>query len=338
MKLAFDWAAGSYFGWSVYGLNFALECAKRNIEVTCTNGVQLDKLAVDKVRERVLLPFIRRSNITRPLPPDVTLFHALGNEMLLPKPPQSRIGVVFFEKPLSPEAIDRAKEYDIIIAGSTWNATVLRDYGLPDVRTVIQGVDRSLFHPAPRRGIYPGRFLIFSGGTACPRKGQDIVVKAFRIFAKRHPEAMLVTAWHSPWNFRDGMDLDLSDFRDRVIDVGAVPNGQMAPIYRECHVGVFPNRCEGGTNLVAMECVACGVPIIISSNTGHLDLLRLTDAWKIGHEPATGEPSVDELLAQLQHAFDGHITVRRDNLPGWDATATGLIEAARDVDGLRTAA
>jgi glycosyltransferase involved in cell wall biosynthesis len=37
-------------------------------------------------------------------------------------------------------------------------------------------------------------------------------------------------------------------------------------------VAVFPNRGEGGTNLVAMECMACGVPTILSANTGHLDI------------------------------------------------------------------
>ena len=38
------------------------------------------------------------------------------------------------------------------------------------------------------------RFLIFSGGKMELRKGQDIVLAAFKIFARRHPEATLVTA------------------------------------------------------------------------------------------------------------------------------------------------
>ena len=45
------------------------------------------------------------------------------------------------------------------------------------------------------------------------------------------------------------MDLDLSAFAGRVIDVGQLPNGVMAPVYRECDVALFPNRAEGGTNL-----------------------------------------------------------------------------------------
>src|SRR6202000_2776686 len=30
---------------------------------------------------------------------------------------------------------------------------------------------------------------------------------------------------------------------------------------------------EGGTNLVAMEAMACGLPTILSANSGHLDLI-----------------------------------------------------------------
>src|SRR3546814_1575573 len=47
----------------------------------------------------------------------------------------------------------------------------------------------------------------------------------------------------------------------------------MAPIVREMDAALFLSRCEGGTNLVAMECMACGVPTVLSANTGHLDLV-----------------------------------------------------------------
>ena len=43
------------------------------------------------------------------------------------------------------------------------------------------------------------------------------------------------------------------DTVDAFVDLGWVPNWQMAAILRDMDVGLFPNRCEGGTNLVAME-------------------------------------------------------------------------------------
>lgn len=331
LSIAIGWPLSSYTGWGVYGINLALELAKRGVEAMSTHVVRGDQIKVDPLRLHALDGFVRRSNMQQPVPKDHVLLHALGNQFM-PDHKTARIGIVFFEEPLSPAAIDRAKRYDIIITGSSWNEELLRSHGLTNVRTLIQGVDRSLFHPAPRRNLYPGRFLIFSGGKAEPRKGQDIVVKAFRIFARKHPEAMLVTAWHSPWpHLAKGMDLDLTEFADRVIDVGPVPNGQMAPVYRECHVGLFPNRCEGGTNLVAMEAIACGLPVLLSNCTGHRDLFPLaTHAGRL--QGNNCDPNVDEIVVDLERAFQGIIPPVRDHsLPGWSMTADGLLAAAREV-------
>ena len=61
---------------------------------------------------------------------------------------------------------------------------------------------------------------------------------------------------------------------DAIIAIPHIPNIIMPHVVRQADVALFPNRCEGGTNLVAMECLACGIPAILSANTGHLDLLR----------------------------------------------------------------
>jgi glycosyltransferase involved in cell wall biosynthesis len=179
---------------------------------------------------------------------------------------------------------------------------------------VVQGIDPALFHPAPCSGALGDRFAVFSGGKLEFRKAQDLVLLAFRAFAERHPEAVLVTAWHSPWpevavtlnrnpaiapvaKSEDGK-IDAAAWaranglrEDQFIDVGSIPNHLMARVLREMDVALFPNRCEGGTNLVAMECLACGIPTIVSDNTGHKDLV------------ATGAPY--PLALQRPVAFDG---------------------------------
>jgi len=340
MKIALGWQVSSYFGWGVYGLNIALEWANDpTIEASGCIG-KLDDIVVDNLRRRVLVPFMRRS--LQPVARAAIAIDALGNECGGSRDTKALHAAIFFELPLSSTAIERAKRYETIIAGSTWNANVLRSHGLTNVETIFQGVDRSLFHWAPKRDLYPGKFLIFSGGKAEPRKGQDLVVKAFRIFAEKHKDAMLVTAWHSPWpQLAKGMDLDLSKFADRVIDVGAVPNGQMAPIYRECDVALFPNRAEGGTNLVAMECIACGVPTIVSSNTGHLDLLDVPGVMglQIGRPPLGewsewGECDVDEIVHELETAYRNHGGVRVTDPMGprfhWSTAARQIADLVRN--------
>lgn len=325
MKIMFDWGVSSLYGWGVYGLNMAIEFSRMQVEALTSFPIKSDQIFVDKIRKTVIREFIVRSHQYPILKTDDFVgLSALGNEF---EGANSKIGVIFFEFAVSEVAIEKAKTYDIIITGSTWAENTLRAHGIKTVRTLIQGVDRSLFHPAPRRPMFPGRFIIFSGGKAEPRKGQDLVVRAFRLFARRHPDAMLVTAWHSPWpGYAKGMDLDLSEFGKRVIDVGQVPNGQMAQVYQQCHVALFPNRSEGGTNLVAMECIACGIPTIVSANTGHLDLIRLSDV-----RPLSRPEDIDEMLHALELAYDGHIFTSGHNLPEWESTAIGLVQAAKDV-------
>ena len=109
-----------------------------------------------------------------------------------------------------------------------------------------------------------------------------------------------------------------------MLDLGAVPNRDMPAILREMDVAVFPNRCEGGTNLVAMECMACGLPVILSRNTGHLDLMRADNCFALeqqtpldgygsglGDVPGWGESSVAELDERLEQVFADRSEARR---------------------------
>ena len=94
---------------------------------------------------------------------------------------------------------------------------------------------------------------------------------------------------------------------DQVLDLGALPNAELPRLYREMDVGVFPNRCEGGTNLVAMECMGCGVPLVISSNTGHLDLIAADRCIPLRRQVVVpgddhlgwGESDVEEIVEAL---------------------------------------
>ncbi|MCA6297876.1 MAG: glycosyltransferase family 4 protein [Phenylobacterium sp.] len=249
---------------------------------------------------------------------------------------------IFFDRTtFSPEAIAQLNRFDSVIAGSAWNGAYLRDLGVRNVIDNIQGVDVSRFHPAPRRGLLGDRFAIFSGGKIEHRKGQDIVAAAFRAFRQRHDDAVLVTSWHNAWpraegvreimrsKVFDGADLLDGEGRidvrrwlsrngvpeDSVIALPEIPNALLPPVIRECDVAIFPNRCEGGTNLVAMETLALGVPSLLSANTGHMDLLdrqigfALADQSPVPEADASpdhdvwGESSVDEIVERLEAVY-----------------------------------
>jgi glycosyltransferase involved in cell wall biosynthesis len=351
-----QWSMSSFFGWGIYGLNLALHWAgDPAIEPVCVAPIDPGQITIDPLRERTILPFLIRSlqfqaqiskHTNGSATADAPLLLALGNgfcgspaihNVVLAGAPT--IGVIFFEDALDAEAIRRGKQLSSIIAGSTWNERVLRAYGFENVQTILQGIDPTHFHPGPKLGVMRDRFLIFSGGKAEMRKGQDIVLAAFKIFAQRHKEATLVTAWHSPWPHlarsldqtglaapvafdREGK-VDVGAWAvangiapDQIIDLGNVPNVSMPPILREMDAAVFTNRAEGGTNLVAMECMACGIPVILSRNTGHLDLIKddacyplddqraVENRWNsVGDVACWGESQVEEVVERFEQIF-----------------------------------
>jgi glycosyltransferase involved in cell wall biosynthesis len=231
-----------------------------------------------------------------------------------------------------------AKNYDMFIAISRWNEEFLKSLNLGPVHLRYQGIDSALFHPGPCSGLYRNRFVVFSGGKFEFRKGQDIVIAAFKRFRERHPEALLITCWQNlltphaapfalaghcqtvpekaeiglqltPWLLQQGLP------PESFIDLPFIHNLLMPSILRECDVAVFPNRCEGGTNLVAMEAMACGVPAYVANNTGQKDLVDLIGCGAFQKQKPVkaspgmssvegwGETDVEEVLEALEYVY-----------------------------------
>lgn len=353
-SIAIAWEVGVESGWGTYGTNLAVEAQKRGIRPDLF--YVSSRLTLDPLRRRLLSSALARCATNRRLMDlqdsvdhRAPVLHALGDRLNIPSYAARLhgapdVGVVFFENgTLSDEAVANGRALPLIIAGSSWNQTVLKRYGMSNVSLCLQGVDRGLFHPAPADRLFADRFVIFSGGKLEYRKGQDLVVAAFRIFAQRHPDALLLTAWANLWPeglsglansphvrgipaVREDRSLAIPDWltangldASSFIDLGAMPNAMVPQVLRQADVGLFPNRCEGGTNLVAMEAMACGLPVILSNNTGHTDLIAERDGsptcWtldmqiplgELTNDPFMadwGESSVDDIVARLEQAY-----------------------------------
>jgi glycosyltransferase involved in cell wall biosynthesis len=276
---------------------------------------------------------------SKELPGD--LFTSLGGHVFTPFSAargRHNLGYVFFENELVSESVENARRFDVVFAGSTWCLERLQEKGISNTALLIQGVDTTVFHPeTAARG---GPFVLFSGGKFEYRKGQDLVLKAFSVLSKKHPDMVLLTAWHNPWrasmetmrqsphirfemsgrNWVEQMEhiyrLNGIDPK-RVVTMPSLPADGMARAYRQSDLGLFPNRCEGGTNLVLMEYMACGKPAIVTDATGHKDLCRESNAFLLknlrplaindrGGKLAARwvEPSLDEIIAGIEFACE----------------------------------
>jgi glycosyltransferase involved in cell wall biosynthesis len=264
-------------------------------------------------------------------------------------------GLVFLENPkIQRQAVEIYNAFDTLTAGSTWARDVLRERGVPGAEACIQGIDPALFHPAPRRGYLKDRFVIFSGGKLEFRKGQDIVIEAVKRFRARRPETLLICLWSNPWlGGRFVKLLDRSPYHPGMLDhVGetgidwpaliqstglpdadvrvfeTMENWVLPQVMRESDVALFPNRCEGGTNMMAMQAMACGVPCILSANSGHLDIIEdgaciplhrqrpvVLDHPEISSE-GWGESDIDEVVESLEVVYQDREKAREIGAAG----------------------
>jgi glycosyltransferase involved in cell wall biosynthesis len=337
-KLGFTWRVSDYTGWGVYGFNLLVHGYKSSNFQMLLGQDPSFLYPLDPLTDKYLTLHLSGSGNFLDLQSDDILLTALGNSNASMSPKKHRnIGVIFCETSPLPEAeVKTLKEFEFIITGSTWNASSLKSLGI-ETRTVIQGVDLDIFTPHPKRYL-EDRFVVFSGGKLEFRKGQDLVLRAFSVFSKKHADALLINAWRSPWEQHIAASINRSQlcepffpspdigksiddwiFRnnvrlENVISLGPTPNRLMPEVFREVDLAVFPNRCEGGTNLVAMEALAYGLTSIISENTGHLDIIKddnciplrqITSAAREQGECGWGESSVDDLVDLMEEAYHG---------------------------------
>lgn len=312
-KLALTWQLTEVHGWGLVGVHTALYLMdvgapplllekpglttlrpqnRAKLEALEHGFNQISAIAAKAAPEQVLLL------------QEFDVLHALGNGFTA-GPPSARfrgkrnVGVIAYEDTrFDADVLARARSYDKLVVHSTYNYEMLTSRGFTNVGVALQGVDPTEMSPMPRTGRFGDRFVVFSGGKMEFRKAQDVVLAGFRIFQSRRPDALLATAWHNPWAYTamsmkestlapvgptidDGGRLRIKEWAvangvpaNAFIDLGFLGRNQIAPVLSDCNAAVFPNRCEGATNLVAMEAMACGAPVILSANTGHKDIIR----------------------------------------------------------------
>lgn len=316
-KIAYALSSGNFFGWGICSNYLTKESLKQqHIDIIDQNNTSLEYSG--------------------------TVFHALTGvefDTISKIRGIKNIGYTFFENELTNRSIENGKKLDLILAGSTWCKERLDERGLTHNGVLIQGIDPEKFYPQnqPRVNNY---FTIFSGGKFEFRKGQDLVLRAAKVIMDRYKDVVLINAWYNMWeqsvrtmgaspyihfnvsnfNHQEMMKKVYADNgldESRILTVGLIDNAELNNLYSQTDIGVFPNRCEGGTNLVLMEYMACGKPVIASYTSGHTDVVNANNALLLkelkplvipnkdgGVFARWEEPSLDELIEQIDYAYN----------------------------------
>lgn len=370
IHLVFD-GVGSSYGWGICAKNIALEMSKLSHTELISKPFGRHDVQND-IEYYVLKGMSRFKDDVPDFTTDNPVIQMARIDTFEPIRPgikgSCNIGYTFFEDThINRIGRNNAKKhYDVLAAGSSWCEEVLNQHGIHNTATVLQGVDYNIFnsHNNQKRHL-KDKFVIFSGGKFELRKGQDVVIKAFKVMQERHGgDVILVNAWYNPWpysmasmalsqhvripQFDPNHKMNPQDYIGFInnmlvfngIDVSGVItlpymlNPMMASIYKNTDVGVFPNRCEGGTNLVLMEYLACGKPAIASYSSGHKDVLDDRSPFVLHHlKPKEyamyidraaalwDEPDVDEVVEKLELAYRESDDRYINNMPEWTDTA-----------------
>jgi tetratricopeptide (TPR) repeat protein/glycosyltransferase involved in cell wall biosynthesis len=272
-----------------------------------------------------------------------------------PADPQQTIALVALENThLDNPALAAAKSCRAIVTGSTWNADILKSYGLEPIQTAFQGIDPTLFYPGEKGNLFGDRFVIFSSGKLSYSQGQDIAIAAFKAFQTRHPDALLLTSWwadspsalaslnYSKYEFGSPIfnsqgQLETAQWLSRnglteeyFLVLEPIAYAMLSQVLKQVDVTVFSNRCEAGLNPVAIASLACGVPTVLSNNTGHRDWIQQNLGYPLqsqrqvkaptdlGGIEGWGESDVEELVETLEYLYTHRAEAQQRSLTAAD--------------------
>jgi len=275
------------------------------------------------------------------------VFTSIGAEsldLIYPVKGKINVGYTFFERDLSTEAVNNACFFDLVLAGSSWAVQQLKKQGIQNCDVLVQGIDETLFYPVENKQ-HEG-FFIFSGGKFELRKSQDLILKAVSYLQKKYDDIILVNAWvnywpqsmftmsyspHIKYEYSEG---DWSSIMSHIYEINGldvekiitceiVPHDELRDLFSKTDIGIFPNRSEGGTNLVLMEYMACAKPVIATYCTGHKDVITDKNSLLLEnnsikeyrdennvHYATWDEPDLNELIEKIEYAYHNRIEIK----------------------------
>ena len=123
---------------------------------------------------------------------------------------------------------------------------------------------------------------------------------------------------------------------------------EIASLYRKSRICVCMSYSEGGPRFT-MEAMACGVPCILSANTGHLDIIADDNCFALDDQRPVTDPNsrtsmwresqVEQIVEQLEKIYTDRAVAQQRSEVGaafisnlsWQNQTAVLIDAVSDL-------
>ncbi|WP_218079986.1 glycosyltransferase family 4 protein [Anthocerotibacter panamensis] len=190
---------------------------------------------------------------------------------------------------------------DVIHVASEYTRQTFLAEGFPSEKLYLHPLRvHPRFRPSPQRP-QDGIFRVVYVGSLTVMKGIPLLLEAFAQFADKDTELHLVGGWASGGMRRYLQGSLACDGRLRIVSGDPLPHLQQADVL------VHPTY-EDGFAYAPMEALACGVPVIVSADTGMKDFVR---EGINGYVVPTGdgEAILERLLAIRQAPLVSHMSL-----------------------------
>jgi glycosyltransferase involved in cell wall biosynthesis len=169
-------------------------------------------------------------------------------------------------------------------------------------------------------------------GTNAVRKNIPLLLRAFSLVKRRHPEALLVKV--GPPFSENGYGKMLEELKifEDVLELGKVSNQTLVEIYRSIDCMVFPSLYEGFGRPV-LEAQACGVPCVLARSSC---LEEVGGDAVLYHDPLASEDLANKMSEVLMQEDLRTDLVKRGFANAacftWEKHARTLLEVYAQVD------
>ena len=207
---------------------------------------------------------------------------------------------------------------DVVVANSRWTAARLTADGIPVEDTLSYGI----VPRGPRPPLAPRPTVAFVG-RLFPKKGVDVLLRAFARVREAVPDALLRVVGDGPARSAlDALSRSLG-IAEAVEMLGFVPNPRVPSAVGDAWVQAVPSLWEEPFGIVTVEAMMRGTALVASNTGGPSEVVRHGETGLL-----VPPGNVDALAAALIALVGDRELARRLGARGYEVACTDFTEQA----------